>query len=92
MKVSLLLVFLFIGCKSEKEVPAPIVVVKEWPCRDEAMLLATTAGSPDKFSCWHRLHRMRVQVATTASHEEAAALVFCQCDHPEVADAGGDAP
>lgn len=50
------------------------------PCRDKAMLLATTSGSPDRFECSNRLHRMHVQVATHPSNEEAAALVFCECD------------
>lgn len=48
-------------------------------CHDESWLLATTAGSPDRATCPHRLHRMRVQVATHPSNEEAAALVFCEC-------------
>lgn len=50
------------------------------PCHDQAILLATTTGSPDSFECSNRLHRMRVQVATNPSKEEAAALVFCECD------------
>lgn len=49
------------------------------PCRDQSALLATTAGSPDTFECPNRLHKMKVQVATAPSHEEAAALVFCEC-------------
>ncbi len=48
-------------------------------CRDESWLLATTAGSPDRAVCPNRLQRMRVQVATHPSNEEAAALVFCEC-------------
>ena len=54
-------------------------------CHDEARLLATTAGSPDKFECPNKLHRMRVQVASKATNEEAAALVFCECQRPELA-------
>jgi hypothetical protein len=50
------------------------------PCADESVLLATTAGSPSGFRCPNRLHRMEVQVATTPSKEEAAALVFCRCE------------
>lgn len=54
---------------------------REWnaPCRDESVLLATTAGSPNSFTCPNRLHKMRVQVATAPSNEEAAAIVFCEC-------------
>lgn len=48
-------------------------------CHDESVLLATTAGSPDSFRCSNKNHRMRVQVASVASNEEAAALVFCEC-------------
>lgn len=50
------------------------------PCHDEAFLLATTAGSPERAECSNRLHRMHVQVATHPSNEEAAALVFCECE------------
>jgi hypothetical protein len=53
------------------------------PCADKSWLLATTAGSPDSASCPNKLHRMRVQVATTASHEEIGALVFCECHRHE---------
>jgi hypothetical protein len=49
------------------------------PCSDYAVLLATTAGSPNDHVCTNKDHRMRVQVATTKSNEEAAALVFCEC-------------
>lgn len=48
-------------------------------CQDESVLVATTAGSPNGFTCPNHLHRMQVQVATHPSNEEAAALVFCQC-------------
>lgn len=65
---------------------------REWegPCKDESTLLATTAGSPNRFECSNKLHRMHVQVATTSSNEEAAALVFCECvrDEPLKIDAG----
>lgn len=55
------------------------------PCHDQSSLLATTAGSPDNFECPNKLHRMRVQVASKATNEEAAALVFCECQRPELA-------
>jgi len=48
-------------------------------CHDQSWLLATTAGSPDSARCPNVHQRMRVQVATTASHEEVGALVFCEC-------------
>lgn len=48
-------------------------------CYDESVLFATTAGSPDRFRCPNDRHRMRVEVATRSSPEEAAALVFCEC-------------
>jgi len=57
------------------------------PCHDESALLATTAGSPSSFECPNRLHKMRVQVATAPTNEEAAALVFCECQRLP-ADAG----
>jgi hypothetical protein len=53
------------------------------PCRDQSTLLATTAGSPSSFECPNRQHRMRVQVATTPTNEEAAALVVCECVTPK---------
>lgn len=55
---------------------------KEWfePCHDESELLATTTGSPNSMKCPNRFHRMKVQVATTPSHEEIGALVFCECE------------
>lgn len=49
------------------------------PCADTSWLLATTAGSPNAATCPNKNHRMRVQVATSPSNEEAAALVFCEC-------------
>jgi hypothetical protein len=61
------------------------------PCHDESTLLATTAGSPDHFRCPNRRHRMQVQVATTGSNEEAAALVFCRCANGD-ADAEAVSP
>src|SRR5574337_916558 len=51
----------------------------EEPCHDTSMLLATTAGSPNEFTCPNKHHRMQVQITTTASNEEVGALVFCQC-------------
>lgn len=52
----------------------------EEPCHDASRLLATTSGSPDDFECPNKHHRMRVTVATKATNEEAAALVFCECE------------
>jgi len=49
------------------------------PCADESTLVATTAGSPNSFTCWNKHHRMRVDPVTKASNEEIGALVFCQC-------------
>lgn len=60
--------------------------LREWresPCQDESQLLATTSGSPSKMKCPNRFHRMRVEVATHPSNEEAAALVFCRCFRPD---------
>jgi len=51
----------------------------EGACADKSWLLATTAGSPDMAECPNKHHRMRVQVATTPSHEEIGAVVFCEC-------------
>ena len=72
---------LVIGCAEQQQ--------KRWeqeqwygPCHDESSLLATTAGSPNSFKCPNKDHRMRVQVATHPSNEEAAALVFCECARP----------
>jgi hypothetical protein len=58
----------------------------EGPCADTSWLLATTAGSPDHATCPNKHQRMRVQVATHPSNEEAAALVFCECDRTDNAD------
>ncbi len=52
-------------------------------CVDTATLLATTAGSPNVFSCWHEDHRMEVSVATLAG-EEIGSTVTCRC----IRDAG----
>jgi len=62
------------------------------PCHDESWLLATTGGSPSNASCSNRYHRMRVQVATHPSNEEAAALVFCECVYPAEIDGGKEEP
>lgn len=50
------------------------------PCKDTATLLATTSGSPSYETCQNKHHRMRVQVASGASHEEFGAVVFCECE------------
>jgi hypothetical protein len=60
---------------------------REGPCADVSWLLATTAGSPNEASCPNKRHKMRVQVATTSSHEEVGALVFCECQKEDVASA-----
>ena len=77
---------LFTACGESPEQQLARQRNAEWtePCRDQGVLLATTAGSPSRFECPNRLHKMRVQVATTPTHEEAAALVVCEC----VADDG----
>ena len=59
----------------------------EGECHDQAVLLATTAGSPDERNCPNRRHRMRVTIATTAG-EEVGALVFCECQRDAPADGG----
>jgi hypothetical protein len=48
------------------------------PCLDTSTLVATTAGSPNGFSCSNKLHRMKVETKVIAG-EEIGALVFCQC-------------
>lgn len=59
-------------------------------CYDSSQLLATTAGSPSYMTCRHVDHRMRVQVVTVPSNEEAAAVVFCECQR--AAPAGSVTP
>ena len=59
-------------------------VKNEWEgnCHDEAMLLATTVGSPDEFKCPNKLHHMRFEVQPKAkSGEEIGVLVVCECEH-----------
>lgn len=70
MKIGLIVLLAIVlgGCESSGE------------CADQASLLATTAGSPNFMTCPHPKHRMHVQVASVASNEEAAALVFCECE------------
>jgi hypothetical protein len=51
----------------------------EKPCSDEAILLATTAGSPNEARCSNREHRMRIQVVTTQANEEIGSIAFCEC-------------
>lgn len=62
---------------------------REGPCFDESTLLATTTGSPSSYKCPNRKHRMHVQVATHPSNEEAAALVFCECERTPAPKDGG---
>jgi hypothetical protein len=47
-------------------------------CFNTSMLLATTAGSPNGYSCNNKHHKMRVEPVTKAG-EEIGALVFCEC-------------
>lgn len=47
-------------------------------CHDEATLIATSAGSPDKARCLNRRHKMRIEVSTKAG-EEVGAVVHCEC-------------
>lgn len=56
--------------------------VRNSPCQDSSTLLATTAGSPDAFSCDNKNHRMRAETVTKAG-EEIGALVICECIRPE---------
>ena len=86
-----LIVVLFLGalpgCESQESVNKRYArELYEGPCHDESSLLATTSGSPNSVTCPNRLHRMHVQVATHPSNEEAAALVFCQCERPGQVD------
>lgn len=72
--------FLFWADKTRSlNLKAAEVELREGPCSDQSTLLATTSGSPSYFTCPNRLHEMQVQVATTPSNAEAAALVFCKC-------------
>jgi len=64
------------GCDSAQE------KVRDASCLDEAVLLATTAGSPSRYACTNKLHRMRVQPITVASRDGIGAVVFCECIDP----------
>lgn len=76
-----LLGVMVVGCEPKvKPIPEPKTDPWNEPCADKASLLATTAGSPSYMTCPNKLHRMRVQVATTSSNEEIGALVFCECE------------
>lgn len=77
-------------CALQCENPQVAYEREQWtsPCKDEAVLLATTSGSPSREACLNRDHRMQVQVATRPSNEEAAALVFCRCVRHADIDAG----
>lgn len=87
MKALAVLLLLALGCGKVKTYREQMLETREYdwnePCHDEARLLATTSGSPDDFECPNKLHRMRVQVASKATNEEAAALVFCECQRAE---------
>ena len=97
-RASALILLLTLGCDrpgafESGEHQAAREKVEQWegPCADKSWLLATTAGSPDVAECPNKMHRMRVQVATTPSQEEVGALVFCECAHAsEAADAAVD--
>ena len=76
-------ILLLVGCETDHsgfESPGH-VARRQWsePCHDEAILLATTSGSPSHKQCPNRLHRMRVQIASAPSNEEFGAVVFCEC-------------
>ena len=89
MSTRLVILFLLAlpGCEDTDAINARIDrEIYEGPCHDESSLLATTGGSPSHCKCPNKLHRMHVQVATHPSNEEAAALVFCQCERPGQVD------
>lgn len=71
--------------REEQEAERAKIERYEGACKDTSWLLATTSGSPSEATCPNKRHHMRVQVATAPSNEEAAALVFCECER---ADAG----
>lgn len=78
-----LLALMVAGCDNGEDAQKHQRGVWEGPCHDESWLLATTSGSPSSAKCPNKNHRMRVQVASMASQEEAAALVFCECQRPD---------
>jgi hypothetical protein len=47
-------------------------------CFNSSVLVATTTGSPNGYSCNNKHHKMRVEPVTKAG-EEIGALVFCEC-------------
>ena len=51
-------------------------------CFDASRVIATTAGSPDDYTCPNIGHRMRLQPVTKAG-EEIGAVVFCECQREE---------
>jgi hypothetical protein len=79
----ILILFILTACENPIPTESNNSRQSQWiePCHDSAVLLATTSGSPNAFECPNQLHRMRVQVVTSPSKEEAAALVFCECNH-----------
>jgi hypothetical protein len=83
----LLLLTILTGCnyeaKQEEARRQELDRIYNGPCRDEASLLATTAGSPNSLTCPNRQHRMRVEIKTSPSNEEIGALVFCECQRPD---------
>ncbi len=80
MKRAIVFLMALGACDPNKEYREERQRAWEGPCADVSSLLATTSGSPNEFKCPNRLHHMRVQVATSPSNEEAAALVFCECE------------
>lgn len=82
MRAAALVALFLLGCEQETyEQIQRRQTIEAWnaACADESYLLATTSGSPSGHRCPNKRHRMRVQVATHPSNEEAAALVFCEC-------------
>lgn len=84
VRVAVAVALALLGCDKESiEDRAARLDREAWQsddCADVSTLLATTTGSPSEFKCPNHRHRMRVQVATHPSNEEAAALVFCECE------------
>lgn len=79
-----MILFILIACMSAAERFAQqqtdaAAIRAESPCIETAVLLATTSGSPNREWCEDPRHILRAEVATTATGEEAAALVVCAC-------------
>lgn len=85
---ALLVLLALSGCNGPSPAQRRAQFEEDDSCRDTSTLLATTSGSPNQATCPNKRHRMHVQVATTASHEEVGALVFCQCERGDAGNAG----